>query len=322
MTIGPTRTHVPTFFPSPYYSPTPTPTFSPDQIISTSQSLYETVSATQTIDIAQEMIPTQFFVSCSPVDTFLSSLSPNGKWYAAVCGDFESDLYLIVQNSTGKRWELNYSDYLDPATYGVIPGVLNPEKWSDDGTELFFSTLSGGMDPEGEQCFVFWPHYSLYRLSLETGEVTDIIKPDIQSSFFFFSFSPDEQFLASNHDGMTIVNLSTGASRLLNVNSPYSFEWSPDGSMLAYSVATCEPGVYPAKKSSVYVYYLGTGKTKKIKTIDGVVIKVVGWQDAEHIRIASQLVVKDEIPRDYSYTRYIYDVVEEKYVIVSSSSLP
>jgi Tol biopolymer transport system component len=269
------------------------------------------------LTIEPELIPTQFFFDCSQVSTHLSSLSPDGKWYAAVCGQYKYGQDMIVKDSTGKHWELKFEDHLSSDTGEGISGYLFPVHWSKDGHELYYSTLLG-IDGGGNQCFKYGEFFSLFRLNLDTGEITTIIEPENMWTMFNLSFSPNEQFIATDNHGMSLMDPYTGEIKQINDDLAMSFRWSPDGSMLAYSVATCSGEEFIAKTSSVFIYYIETGESKRVMTVDGVVLYVQDWRDNDHFEILKEEIVD----YDNVYTNYLYDLTEDEYVPYINTPTP
>jgi Tol biopolymer transport system component len=270
------------------------------------------------VNIDPEAIPTQFFVSCDSDDSLVANLSPDGNWFAASCGSWMQSQKMVVQNSKGRKYELNF-DYLRVEIDRQDEvGWVYPEHWSTDGQFLYFSI---GMYIEAygvNQCYTHGIDSGVFRLNLDTGNVETIIGLEDTYRYFLASFAPNDRFIATDIDGVTLFDLSGDSTKLLNGYPGMSFAWSGDGSKLAYSVATCSAEKMEADTSSIFIYDTETGVTKKVLSVDGSVLYVRDWMDNEYIQFDRVTIVDFN---DTS-TSYLYDIVEDEYGIVTSTPTP
>jgi len=217
-------------------TPRPTLTLKP------SQSWYFTAVAIQSTekalrDSAQDNKATkiaQFPIVCE--DDPSDSISPNEEWLATSCG-YKRDQTLIVQNQEGTKWILEFKDFLSPEVPIGIPGALIPKFWSLDGEYLYFTTVfgySGG----GNDCFPGFGEIGLFRLNLKAGSWTTLIAPTFSFPGYEIEFLPIGRRYAVDMNGVTITDLDTGKINIIDTPGIMEFIWSPDGTQLAYSVAS------------------------------------------------------------------------------------
>jgi hypothetical protein len=297
--VSPTRT--------PTIQKTATPTRTPNPAEATQAYI---LSATQT-----QMA--QYPTNCE--NYMFTSTSPNMEWLALSC-DHNSNSRMIVASKSGKRWEILLSDLL-AAEDSEAGGYVIPSHWNTDYNILYFETYLN-WDGGGSQCFRYGDGYGLYRLNLASGTWYSIVPTLNEFPGYVFDFSPTDEYVVLNKNGATLVNLLTNESKIINAYPSFSFEWNSDGSKLAYSVGTCNDETWIADTSAVFVFDLETGESKKLMSVDDELLWVGEWQDADHIEIYSQKDVSDFYSGVYTYTHYLYDIVEDEYGIITSTPTP
>ena len=125
--LTPTQTSTPTVTPVPTETPTPTSTIDPTQ-----QAWYDRAVEIRDIERAasrkareeKEAKIAQFPKACDDMNDYASDVSPDGKWFAASCGDYR-DQKLIVQNLEGIKWVLDFR-FLKPGNRGWHMGFVSP----------------------------------------------------------------------------------------------------------------------------------------------------------------------------------------------------
>jgi len=301
-------------------TPRPSHTLSPNQswrftavaIQSTDNTLRQQTRSAKETQIAQ------FSVNCDDMDFYSSNISPNGEWFAASCG-YKRDQTLIVQNREGTKWVLEFKDFLSLDSPDGIPGSLNPKFGSPDEKFLYFvSTLgySGG----GNECFPRYGRgeYGLFRLSLKTGTWATLIPPTDSFNGYGIEFSPTGQRYATATNSIAITDLNTGEVIKLDVSGVMEINWSPDGTHLAYSVASCSEQFL--QSSSIYVWDALTDQTQMLLTTDtngDILLSPESWSDNTTLRIAGERLVNGRT----RYVIYIYDISQENLIFTGTATL-
>jgi len=159
---------------------------------------------TEQADNAQATRIAEFSVNCDShnQDKFIS---PNENWLAIHCIRKLNPTLEIV-NREGKRWVLQLKDYVSKKYVhdeGAGMGGFHPEKWTNDGEYLYFSSAlySSG----GYVCFYDLTAQGLYRIKLNDGTVSAILPAEGASSDYTVSFSPTDRRLAYQGNGDLII---------------------------------------------------------------------------------------------------------------------
>ena len=220
----------------PSFTPSPDVTSSPTQPVF-DQAIYDgTLSAAQT-RVAQ-------FPSVCQEGYSHQNFSPDGLWMEELCYSAEDqDLILTLSNSENQvLWKLLYQDYLPPMDF-IPDGGMSVVHWSNDGRYAYFNSFLGG---DGGECFVSgWDSGAgLFRLDLQTGNVTTFLSPSDNLWWYGFSFSPTDRRLVygARARDLKILDLATG--QLISIIPKKDFRegggyiWSPDGLEFVYSTVT------------------------------------------------------------------------------------
>ncbi len=204
-----------------------------------------------------------------------TSLSPKGNWLAVSCG-YKRDQTLQIYSKTGKKWEVQFKDYIAKefitGDFGV-PGNLYPVQWTSDEMYLYFTSAIGFSG--GGTCFYGGNGQGLYRLNLGNGTVAAALPPLKGAADYIISFSPDGRWLAYTAGIPTILNLHTGIEiALQGRESAGDFTWSPDSSNLAYSACQTSEDFMKIKKSSIRIFSLDIHQSKTILEIDSGFLRI------------------------------------------------
>jgi hypothetical protein len=237
--------------------------------------------------------------------TRLTSISPDGDW-CSIGYYFPESQKVLVKKNNGTTWQIPVEKFIEPEEIGSL-GNISPYHWSKDGKFLFFS-LYLGWDGGGTQCFNYGNADGLYRFDLESGIVDTIIKPDWGH---IFAFSPTDRYLATDLDGVSIIDFLSSKTTLLNSTKPQSFRWSPDGRYLAYSVATCgieldnnssDNDWWNVASSSAYIYDTQTGQTTVMLRSDKQLLKVGEWEANSKTLISGEQYIGNKlIAKEYLF---------------------
>lgn len=289
----------------------------------TQQTWYSTASAIQKTELAasqqnwdeKKAKIAEFQVNCERVNDYYSELSPDENWAAVSCGN-KINQTLIVQNRDGTQWVLDFKDFLSPEIPENIMGILGAKFWSLDSGYLFF-TLGLGYDGGGDYCFPTsgdYGDYGLFRLDVNTGEWVVLIPSTNNFPGYEIEFSTNGKWYAATLNGITITDLQTGVTRSITTEGIVErLLWSPDGTSLAYSLASCdEIGV----KSSETNIWNERESTKLIMDIDDQVLRPEYWVDDQTLRIISEKIRG----LDTFYTIYLYDMHRETLIFTGTAT--
>ncbi len=188
-----------------------------------------------------------------------------------------------IENKTGKQWVLHFEDYLLKkfSKSGMQKGELYPSHWTSDSAYLYFKSYIY-TDVIGGICIYGAGNQGLYRINVNTGEVSAILPPTTTFYENDIAFSPDGSKLAYNANHPTILDLRTGENITIDDDGDVliSMIWSPDGTHLAY--ATCHPsGGFTVKNSALKIFSLETYKSKTILTVENALI-LIEFGDGNH----------------------------------------
>ncbi len=316
-TPEPVNTLAPIPTPSLAASLTPHPT-----IDATQQTWRATAIAIRTADRAaseqswneKETQIAQFPAACEDMNFYSSNISPDGKWLAASCS-YKSNQIFTVQSKDGKKWVLNFKDFLSPESPEGIPGSLSPKFWSPEGNYLFF-TIELGYDGGGNYCFPEYNNgYGLFGLNLSTGSWATVVPSTNSFPGYEIEFSPTGRRYAITIGGVMITDLQTGKVTTLDVNSRIQrLIWSPDGKYLAYSVASCnERSVI---SSSIYLWDTLKNQSQTLLTKDGTILRPELWSDSATLKISEEKISGP----DALVTIYEYSILQDKMVLSGTAT--
>ncbi len=235
LTPRPTRTPGPSDTPLP-----PTRTFEPTWTLSKS-----TRNALLTI--------TPLVLACNKYGEW--DLSPDGSWLAQSClpepGVYPYDL-LVTWIATGKTCRVHYDSPPDGGDGRFV--YVSPAHWSPDGRTLYVE-ISDHVDSVS---YVYPDTSALWRLDLQSCQVTDILPQDHR--LWTFSFSPGNRlayFLPGDtpdSDELVVLDLQTLVSRQIRIWGYRLFGyflWSPSEDRLVMLAA-----VDDSKKGGYYYFYV------------------------------------------------------------------
>ncbi len=246
---------------------------------------------------------------CNDGDSNFISFSTDGLWGAAIC-HFYADPTLVVLDQTGKKWQFNFDDligYPPPSESGFFASPwFYALFWSNDGNNLFFSTMII-WDWGETECIAYPNTRGLYRLNLKSGNLTTLVHSSESSPAYQVVFSPANNYYAINQGGATIVDLATNQLSILNLSKAISFAWSPDGRYLAYSVAICSDDGFNAESSTAIIYDTKTEASQTILEVNEIPLRFENWEDESILLIDAS----GFNGTDYVSTVYAYDFSQE-----------
>ena len=172
--------------------------------------------------------------------------SPNGLWMVESCYS-ENDQTPILTLSNKKSqalWKLIYKNYIQQGE--TLPdGGLAIVNWSNDGSYAYFNSYVSG---SGGECFVSGNvlNYGkgLFRLNLQTGDITTILPLRENFVGYDFSFSPTDRRLVYNSYslGSNILDIKSGKLVKIipvsEISGGGSYLWSSDGLEFVYSTVS------------------------------------------------------------------------------------
>lgn len=190
-----------------------------------------------------EIVVGEGFLRLCQDSSFLvaSEISPNGLWFVELCYS-NADQGLIMALSefeTQKVWKLLYREYSAKSDL-VLDGGMSVVHWTKDGRYAYFTSF---MNASGGGCFMQnrLSGWGLFRLDLDTGEITTILPLGEYFHWYVFSFSPtDEQLVFGIHaEDYKIMDITTGKITPVNPAKPYDegggIIWSEGGQEFVYS---------------------------------------------------------------------------------------
>lgn len=208
--------------------PTPTkflyPTLSPDE--QAKISAFETKMA-EYPSICKNLLPYYF--------------SPDGLWRESFCfSEIDNEMALTISNRQIKvLWKMFFSDYI-PYTDIVPDGEMAVVHWSKDGRYAYFNSHSNG---SGGECFVSGNDsgWGLFRIDLQTGDITSILPIIDPTIWYSFSFSPTDRRLVYGTDSANfkILDIQTGETidvvHKKELTESGGYVWSSSGQEFIYS---------------------------------------------------------------------------------------
>ena len=240
------------------------------------------------------------------------AISPDGNWVAVSCG-YKRDPNLEIVDRNGKRWTLNYKDYLlkEYIVDGHIPiGNLYPKHWSADGRYLYFTSYIGF--DGGGTCFYGFGAHGLYRIDVKDGAVSAVLPLSPSIGGYDIAFSPTGRRLAYQGLGEPVIlDLQTGDKLTIKIEDEVAgnFTWSPDGLELAYS--TCKSksngNDFSIEKSAIKIYSIRTNTSRTVLEIDETMFFILSWEKESIIEIAQGPYMNglDGVPYDLNSSQWL-----------------
>ena len=220
---------------------------------------------------------------------------------------------LILRNEAGKEWRLDFKNFLSKGTSEGKMGVIYPAHWSEDGRFLFF-TVSLGYDGGGSQCFFGGNTNGLFRIRLSNGSIQTFIPPYDDLAYIKYAFSPDGKYLAIRNKNLVVQEIGTGKKFILPGKGVYDLSWSPDGSILAYTVAEC--GDFLVENSSFYFWDAEKRRAKELLAVEDILLKPDGWVGPTLLKIIGEQFVDG----NKNFTVYEYNVPEKTVQVIGTAT--
>ena len=283
--------------------------------LSTAIAIQQTKNAVtqQAIKVRSTKIAEFPTVDCSE-SSFYSEISPDGEWIASSCG-YKRNQTLIVQNKEGTKWVLEFNDFLHPSySNEETPGWLKTVFWDTEGKYLYFTT-SLGWSGGGNLCFPGYGTNGLFRINLKTGSWVTLISPPEYFPGDEIKFSPTGRRYATNINGIMVADINTGEVVQIDASGVIEFNWSPDGTNLAYSVASCNEEGFVIS-SSAYIWNALTKQSRLILTTEEILLSPSSWDNHSTLRIEGEKLIDG----NYLYTIYLYDITQETVVLTGTAT--
>jgi len=279
-TINPTSTSQPNL-PSPTFHPAPTLTPKP-----TTSSIQLTMTANQ--QTLQESMGKHCWDGSAQDIRF----SPDGQWVEVIC---RFDTIKIVYIDETKVWDMSSSGLVDPYTDHFV----NVSHWSNDGTYVYVV-----IDPHTDG---YWEPFHqgivLYRLTLETGQISDVL-PLVRSNwvFYSFAFSPNDRRLAyivtdKSPVTLNILDMRSGDEQSFEFDSKYNtgggFLWSPDSQSVVFSITQYDTSIGEYIATSIVLCEPKRPACTTLRTDHQEILVPVEWLNDTFILL--QILHQDEI---------------------------
>ena len=219
-------------------------------------------------------------------------LSPNSQWAEAICDPYS---IIIIRMDGTKEWGLSSDSLIAPYTEHFV--YLS--HWSIDGA---YAYVVANPHTDGYWEF-FHQGFVLYRLTLETGQVSEVL-PLVKSNwrFYSFAFSPNDRRLAyivtdKSPVILNIRDMQTGDEQSFEFDPKYNtgggFLWSPDSQKLIFSITQHDSSVYKDIATSIVLWDKDKPDiTMLIKDHEEILVPVE-WID--ETRLILQVLNKEEI---------------------------
>lgn len=239
----------------------------------------------------------KFSVNCGDFYIGKDDLSPDENWLAISCG-YKRDQTLEIVNHDGKRWVLEFKNYLPKGFEDGGMGNLRAVHWSSDSHYLYFTSYIAY--DGGGTCFYGYGIHGLFRIELNTGAVATILPATSSFVGYYIAFSPTGRRLAYEGDGSPVIlDLQTGAETKLDIGNQAvgNLTWSPDGTELAY--ATCEAikegNNFSIKRSAVKIFSIQKQASRTILQTEKIMLFIRNWNSPNIMQIIqSQYGFEDE----------------------------
>lgn len=257
----------PTFYPA--STLTPNPTLSPSQL---------TMTATQ------QTLQERMGKHCWGGSAWNTRLSPNGQWVEVFC---DWDVMKIVKVDESKVWDVSSGGLVDRYTDHFV----SVSHWSNDGTYVYVQVnphTDGYWEP-------FHQGIVVYRLTLETGEVSEVLPP-VRGNwrYYSFAFSPNDRRLAyivtdQSPVILKIRDMQTGIEQSLEFDLKYNtgggFIWSPDAQKLVFSVTQFDTTNYQYIATSIILWDKETDQLTELIKDHKSQMRAIEWIDETKIRL-------------------------------------
>lgn len=236
---GATRAPLPTVTLNPSAAPSLTPTINLTSTAIYQNELTAYASANAAYSMPQTLAP-RFTHICE--DSYSPpELSPNGSWLVELCySPNDQDLIMTFSKiDTPVLWKMAYQDYIPQMDFEP-DGGLSVAHWTKDERYAYvFSSLGG----DGVECF-YQPMErgaGLFRLDLQSGRITTVLRPNNGFWGYSFSFAPTDRRLVFGElsRDLKILDFTTGKTiEISDEAGKYEtggYLWSPDGLKFVYS---------------------------------------------------------------------------------------
>lgn len=250
---------------------TPAPRFTPT---SSELSVFDQIRATEA----------SLFYDCGSSDKRITS--DDGAWVAVRCIGMSIGVY--KPEDLSRHFTLNNKDIFGNKNEGGYPGdMLWPVHFSTDGKTFFFASHLNG---DGG-CPVYGMNYGLFKLDLNTGQISEQVSP-VKHVLYNFAFSTKDDYLAyigvgNGHSVLHVIELGNNAVRDIPLDTTYSdagsILWSPDDAQLIFSTTTGEDCY--ERNYSVVSLDLKDFNQKVIVQGSAKMLIPVRWIDTEHILV-------------------------------------
>ena len=216
----------------------------PTSIPSVTPNITQTAFAQDMISaqFAEQALVAQYPRICKNLST-PRKFSPNGLWMVELCyGEDDNSLILTLSNrERHDLWKLVYRDYISVTDF-VPDGGLSVVHWSNDEKYAYFNSY---VNASGGECFVRGDvadgGMGLFRLDLNTGNISTILPLKDNFGWYGYSFSPTDRRLVYGAYARELKILDINTGKLININPIIDLSerggylWSPDGLELVYS---------------------------------------------------------------------------------------
>jgi len=316
----PTATSTPFFYKTPTSTlnfSTPTATLNPTQQIWLSTAIVIKEKQQAVDEQAREKTGKEidkFPVGCE--DSYNFDVSPDTKWLATSCGDRYHSM-IVVQNKEGKKWVLDFKDFLHPSFEEGTPGGLKVVFWDSEDEYLYF-TATVGWSGGGDFCFSGGGALGLFRLDLKTGSWTTLIDRTNRFPGNKIKFSPTGRRYAVDINGITISDLQTGKIIQLDANRVMDLIWSHDGTKLAYSISRCNEEGFVIN-SSLYIWDALKNESRLISRIEKALLYPDSWDDFSRLSISSEEYIPEI--KNTIYTLYEYNITQDELIFIGPYSI-
>lgn len=203
-------------------------------------------------------------------------LSPDHTNIARICSydNKEKNQTLEIVTKSGIKWEVKFNDYLTDEFKNAfhefmgedqpITGELDPIEWSKDGDYLYFGSTVFYIGADGPN-YYGREYNGLYRIEVETGNISTILSPSSSINGYRSAFSPNGRWLAYGKDQPFILDIKTGQNIPLDEEGlSYNFSWSPDNSKISFVF----------RETTIEVFSIETKTNKKIQFEDGTELNI------------------------------------------------
>ena len=274
---------------------TPNPFLTPiSSFASLTKSLTPTPPSEQiAITATQQALHTTLDKYCETGPAWGFRFSPDGQWVVVSCS---WDTIEIVRVDETKKWEVSSDTLINPyAEYFV--GV---DHWSNDGAYAYLD-----FDPHTDG---YWEPFHqgivLYRLNLETGQISEVLPLDKSDWIFYsFAFSPNDRRLAyivtdKSPVILNIRDMQTGDEQSFEFDPKYNtgggFVWSPDSQKLVFSVTQFDTSTYEYVATSIFLWDKDESKIFELIKDHQSRMQVVEWIDETKIVLKAEFLDQDQ----------------------------